>query len=213
MKGTDSYGVVYVLTNEAMPDIVKIGKTQNLKQRLGILNTSVPLPFKVEYVCKSKNYHDIEKALHKAFAPERINPKREFFTTEPGRVIAILEVFNKAFNGEDITKEAVEEANAELTAEEKESQEKFRKRRPTLNFKEMGIVPGTVLSYINDPTIEVTVVDERRVKYQNEVVYLTPITTQLLGKEKDVQPSPYWNINGKNLKDIYEESYGITVED
>ena len=212
MKETDSHGVVYVLTNEAMPDIVKIGKTQNLKQRLGILNTSVPVPFKVEYVCKSKNYHKIEKALHAAFAPERINPKREFFTTEPERVIAILEVFNKEFNGEDITEEVTEETNAQLTVEEQESQERFRKRRPNLNFKQMGIKPGTVLSYVNDPTIQVTVVDEKKVKFQNEVVYLTPITTKLLGKEKDVQPSRYWSINGKNLKDIYEEIYGGTEE-
>lgn len=213
MKETDSYGVVYVLTNEAMPDIVKIGKTQNLKQRLGILNTSVPVPFKVEYVCKSKNYHKIEKALHAAFAPERINPKREFFTTEPERVIAILEVFNKEFNGEDITEEVTKETNALLTVEEQESQERFRKRRPNLNFKQMGIKPGTVLSYVNDPTIQVTVVDEKKVKYQNEIVSLTPITTKLLGKEKNVQPTRYWSINGKNLKDIYEEIFGITEED
>lgn len=47
-------GIVYVLSNPAMPGIVKIGRSdqKDLKQRLrSLFNTSVPLPFKVEFAC------------------------------------------------------------------------------------------------------------------------------------------------------------------
>ena len=47
--------IIYILTNEAMPGYVKIGKTaNNLEQRVRDLSasTSVPLPFTVFYACK-----------------------------------------------------------------------------------------------------------------------------------------------------------------
>ena len=45
-----SKGIVYVLSNPAMPDIVKIGKTRDINQRLSSLySTGVPLPFKCVY--------------------------------------------------------------------------------------------------------------------------------------------------------------------
>ena len=48
MSDDNSYGVVYVLTNPAMPGIVKIGKTSrsDIHARLNELySTGVPLPF------------------------------------------------------------------------------------------------------------------------------------------------------------------------
>jgi hypothetical protein len=52
--------IVYVLTNEAMPGLVKIGMTDdtNPDTRVSQLySTGVPLPF------------EVEQALHSAFAP------------------------------------------------------------------------------------------------------------------------------------------------
>jgi predicted GIY-YIG superfamily endonuclease len=42
--------VVYILTNESMPDLVKIGITDNLERRIRELdNTSTPLHFECFY--------------------------------------------------------------------------------------------------------------------------------------------------------------------
>ena len=73
-------GSVYVLTNPAMPNMVKIGKTtRNVELRLADLySTGVPLPFECEYAAKVKDLDKTEKAFHKAFSPNRVNPKREF---------------------------------------------------------------------------------------------------------------------------------------
>ncbi len=74
--------IVYVLTNSAMPGLVKIGYTtqDDANSRIGQLyTTGVPVPFELNYACKVQNAEEIEKALHIAFSPQRINPKRNFF--------------------------------------------------------------------------------------------------------------------------------------
>ena len=51
----DNMGVVYVLTNPAMPGLVKIGKTtqNDVTTRISQLyTTGVPLPFDCEYAVK-----------------------------------------------------------------------------------------------------------------------------------------------------------------
>jgi hypothetical protein len=85
--------VVYVLTNPAMPRLVKIGRTsqEDAKDRITQLYaTGVPFPFKLEFACKVANPDEVEEALHQAFAPQRVNPKREFFKIDAAQAIAIL---------------------------------------------------------------------------------------------------------------------------
>lgn len=87
--------IVYVLTNEAMPGYVKIGKTNtSLEQRVAELSrsTSVPLPFTVSYACTVKDAAFVERLLHDAFDNNRVNPRREFFNIDPERVVAALKL-------------------------------------------------------------------------------------------------------------------------
>lgn len=93
-------GIVYVLSNPAMPGIVKIGRSdqKDLKQRLrSLFNTSVPLPFKVEFACyvEKADTKNLEAALHSAFADKRVHEKREFFRVQKEQVIPILQFCNK----------------------------------------------------------------------------------------------------------------------
>ena len=65
--------IVYILTNSAFPDYVKIGRTKNLKKRLQQLDsTSVPLPFECYYAVEVKDAKKIEKLLHGAFSSKRV---------------------------------------------------------------------------------------------------------------------------------------------
>ena len=77
------YGIVYLLTNPVMPGLVKIGMTtqEDIDKRMKELyTTGVPVPFECQFACKVKkgDCAKIEKALHTAFAPQRINANREF---------------------------------------------------------------------------------------------------------------------------------------
>ena len=96
-----SEGTVYVLTNPAMPGMVKIGKTtRDVSFRLADLySTGVPLPFECEYAALVKDVDETEKAFHIAFHPNRVNPRREFFNIKSEQAIILL----KQMAIEDVT--------------------------------------------------------------------------------------------------------------
>lgn len=74
-------GYVYVLSNPAMPDLLKIGHTlHSLRKRVEQLSapTSVPQPFAIEASFLSERPASDERAIHQAFATYRA-PNREFF--------------------------------------------------------------------------------------------------------------------------------------
>ena len=199
-------GTVYVLTNPAMPNMVKIGKTtRNVELRLADLySTGVPLPFECEYAAKVKDVDNTEKAFHTAFEPSRVNPKREFFNINPEQAIAVLELMAI----EDVTPSIQNEAK-KIDIEANASSEKFKKkRRPTLNYFEMGLKEGDILKFGRNDEI-CTVINGRQVSYRNEPWYLSNLTNKLLNRTGPMDGSPYWYFNGKNLKDIYNETYSI----
>ena len=102
--------VVYVLTNPAMPGLVKIGMSaqSNTGERLAQLyTTGVPVPFELQFACRVTNPEQVESALHIAFGPQRINPRREFFRIDPEQAIAILRLLH--------TEETTNEVAAEPT--------------------------------------------------------------------------------------------------
>ncbi|MGL4492894.1 MAG: GIY-YIG nuclease family protein, partial [Tannerellaceae bacterium] len=118
--------------------------------------------------------------------------------------IAILELFNR----KEITGEVTAEIENDLTADDKVASEKIKSvRRPSMNYREMGIMPDSILSFIKDRNISVTVVSDKKVNFQEEETSLTAVTKQLLGIERPIQPTPYWEYEGKNLREIYDETY------
>lgn len=161
----NNYGIVYVLTNPAMPGLVKIGMTSrnNIDERMKELyGTGVPVPFECKYACKvkSSDCEKIEKALHTAFAPDRINTNREFFKIKPEQAMAILELFNR----EDVTQEITDEIDNDLTTEDKSASEKINSsRRPPLNYFEMGMKKDDLLVFIKDNNIIASIADEKKV--------------------------------------------------
>ena len=199
-------GSVYVLTNPAMPNMVKIGKTtRNVELRLADLySTGVPLPFECEYAAKVRDVDKTEKAFHTAFEPSRVNPKREFFNINPEQAIAVLSLMAI----EDVTPSVQEKAKT-IDKEATASAEKFKKkRRPTLNYFEMGLKEGDILKFGRNEE-SCTVLNGRQVSYQGETWFLSNLTNKLLDRTGPMDGSPYWYFNGKNLKDLYNETYSI----
>lgn len=84
-------GYVYILTNEAMPGLVKIGKTtRSVDQRvLELQSTGVPLPFKVYECILSPNCHQLEAEVHSLMPDLRVSNSREFFRCDPATAFEI----------------------------------------------------------------------------------------------------------------------------
>lgn len=76
------YGFVYILTNEYMPDVYKVGCTERSPHaRAEELSkpTGVPAPFNVLCYIECQNFQEEERNLHQWLADYRISNSREFF--------------------------------------------------------------------------------------------------------------------------------------
>ena len=203
------YGIVYLLTNPCMPGLVKIGMTkqEDLDKRMKELyTTGVPVPFEYQFACKvnNKDCAKIEKALHTAFYPQRVNKNREFFKINVEQAKAILELFHHT----DVTEDVSEEIQNDLTDDDKAASSKAQAKRPALNFYEMGLHKGDILKWKDDPNIFVTIISDRRVSYNGEEVSISALSAQLKGyKAKHIQPTPHWLFGETLLSDIYDETY------
>ena len=204
--------IVYVLTNPAMPGIIKIGRTNNEdpQVRMNQLYTvGVPLPFECSIavdVGDEQTAIGLERALHIAFGPNRLNPRREFFEIDSGQVEAVLRMWP---GGKDVTPEVNMDTD-DLDPTDIEAAQRFRRRRPNLNFSEMGIPVESTLIALHTGE-EATVVGDKRVLFRGEECSLTAATRAALDMNPDqlgVRPTPHWTYKGRNLSEIFEETYG-----
>lgn len=81
-NSASSVGVVYVLSNECMPGLLKIGWTRGTAaaRATTLSATSVAMPFVVEHhTGQMENAHSIEKGAHDALSSQRVSQNREFF--------------------------------------------------------------------------------------------------------------------------------------
>ena len=117
--------IVYILTNQSMPDIIKIGITDNLDRRIRELdNTSTPLPFECYYAVEVQDAKLIEKKIHEGLDDKRIRQSREFFNATPEQAKALLEIA-EVMGGKNVTptEDIVE------TIQDKQALDNARKKR------------------------------------------------------------------------------------
>jgi hypothetical protein len=190
--------IIYILTNEAMPDLIKIGMTdERLEERVKELSrqTAVPLPFEVYFACEVENMREVEKSLHDAFLDHRINPKKEFFRLNPERVVSILKLLQK----KDVTPVTDEFEGAE----EKNAVEIAKERRSRFNFSLAHLPAGETIEYYYDNAITATVINDREILCNGETNSLNQITLKLLKNSgriwKSVQGPAFWVYQGETL--------------
>lgn len=129
---------VYILSNESMPGIYKVGKTYNrLTQRAKELyTTGVPTPFHIESQYQVYNCDAVEKKAHQILHHCRVNRGREFFRHDK---TAIEEVILLAIELTDdaLGKDSVTFADLELRRQEKAREQEIAEaqRRETQRLK------------------------------------------------------------------------------
>jgi hypothetical protein len=169
--------IVYIVTNPVNPELVKVGRTNNLEERVRSLSahSGVPVPFEVYYACTVKDSVKVERHIHEGFGDHRVNPKREFFRINPERVLAILKLVEE----QEITpsRDFVEDAD------EQQSLNKERTRRSNFTFSSVGIPVGSTLHFVRDESITVKVVDDRNVEFEGKVTSLSQSSLTLLTRD------------------------------
>ena len=188
---------VYILTNEAMPGIIKIGLTENpVSERvLQLDTTSVPIPFQCYYAAKVEDHKKVERALHTAFGDFRIRPNREFFKMDPFRVKAILEVLAL----EDVTPKN----EIVATAEDSQALRTVGIKAGRFRFPSAGIPIGAVLNFVKDLNLTATVQEDSWLVFDGEKHSLTTAALEALKKcgynWSSVQGPEYWLYNGESV--------------
>jgi hypothetical protein len=83
---------LYVLSNPAMPGLIKIGKTTTSPdQRMAELySTGVPAPFVLELSLQVEDCHVSERKAHQALIDCRLSSNREFFQTSIAHAIKVI---------------------------------------------------------------------------------------------------------------------------
>ncbi len=199
--------IVYIFINQSMPDMVKIGITDNVERRVKELSgsTGVPLPFECYYAVKvSEDAKKLEKKIHEGFDKQRVRREREFFYTSPENAKSILELL-EIMGGENVTpKEDIVE-----NQEEKQALDEARKLRKRFNFSMLDIKPGEILKFKKDNSIICEVHDETQVKFRDKVTSLSnsaDIILKEMGYEwLSVQGPRWWVYEGKTLSELRNE--------
>lgn len=189
--------IIYLLTNEAMPNLVKIGFTDSdVEARMTDLSraTGVPLAFECYFAAEVADATKLEKTLHQLFAETRVNPRREFFRVDPEKVVLAISI------GEF---KEVTPGFADVDKEEKEALEKVKARRPRIKLEAIGILPGAVLNFSRDESVTATVLDGGKVNFEGEVMSPSAAALKALHrmgyKTPTASGSDYWMFDGELL--------------
>ena len=188
--------IVYVLTNPSMPDIVKIGMTDNLTVRMrSLYNSSTPVPFECYFACTVADMRFVEKSIHNGFDDFRINPRREFFRIDPEKVVSIL----KMVMIDDVT--PTDDVVDDET--DQRSLDNERKIRNRFNFDMVQIPVGSILTFVKDPELTAIVVNKNKVEFEGEVQSLTSSALKIIhrmGYEWSKVSGPqYWSYEDETL--------------
>ena len=192
-------GIVYVLTNDAMPDYIKIGQTggdssKDVLQRMRELSqpTGVPLPFNCEYAAVVDEYIRVEQSLLKdVFGDRRVGNKEFLVDVSPFRVKAVL----KLIEIEDVTP-------GQSDTQEPPGDDVLPRRARADNFRfHMADVPiGAILVWADNPSIQCNVVNDRQVEYDGRVTTISNVAKEIKGWTS-ARGALYWTYEGDTLQE------------
>jgi hypothetical protein len=195
--------IVYILTNEAMPGYIKIGRTgTSVEQRMRELDkTSTPLPFQCYYAARVEDDQKLERTRHAAFGDHRVRSSREFFGLDPYKARVVIELLAL----EDVTPrgDTFEDAESEAAVQ------KATKSSGRYSFSENAIPMGSILEYVSDRSVTCQVHDENNVNFNGEIC--SPSRAAVLanndrgGRATALSGTAFWLFEGETLSSIREQ--------
>ena len=192
-------GYIYIMTNPALKDMVKIGYATDVEARRQQLSTTA-LPYEYEVYATYETPGNLEdKKLHKMI--DKLNPdlrvskNREFFVMSPEDAYELLETIAIISGSQDKLKKMKEV--------KKPSTQMIRK--PTINFYKCGLKDGDKLVCTEDSKLVVVIKGEHKVLYKNELTSLAAIMKKVKGYSNNFGAS-FFTYKGELLTDIAERT-------
>jgi hypothetical protein len=189
-KSSNTPLYLYIITNISMPDICKVGITNNIDRRLKDLNkTSLPTRFQIYETFKLENAEILEQTILQHFAENRINKKREFLKIHPERICDFIQ----------------ENKNIKIKKDE----------NVMSKFGKMKINKGEVLKFKEGEKIYQNIIakvgEGNNIIYQGNKTSLSKSAQKILKEKFDkhwkaVQGTIYWTYKGKTIREIMDEN-------
>ena len=195
-------GKVYILTNDAMPGIIKIGITEgSVEERMKTLDTTpVPMPFRFHFAIESEKFKEIEKLMHNAFSHFRIRDNREFFKMDAENAVSALKISGAPEI--KMNNEMIDEKGAII-------EEELKPLKKVFTFSSVNIPENAELSFTRDESIKCKVISDREVEYEGVKYYLSGLAKKLFNDMgynwKAVQGTMYFKYKDKILSEIRNE--------
>lgn len=190
-------GYIYIMSNPALKDMVKIGYAADVESRRKQLSTTA-LPYEYETYATYETSGNLEdKKLHKMIDklnPDlRISKNREFFILSPEDAYELLESIATISGTIDKLKKV-----------KISSAKKQKTKRPPVNFAKCNIPVGAELIFTEDSSVVAIVVDDRKVQFNDEITSLSAISDRIKGYS--TSGPTFFTYNGKTISQIAEET-------
>ena len=221
----DMIGYIYILVNPVYWNMVKIGYTSDIKRRLKELNSSTSVPIEYEcYALYEVATENVDKKLHKII--DMLNPllrvranlqsnkrEREFYSMSKEDAFLLLQNIAAISNTEN--KLHLTERDGTIQRKSQEwnpfenttfPEQPKRERLKRFSFSEVEIEQGSVLEFVKDPDIHVTVLDDQYVSYLGEKFSLSALAQKLINSKYPLQGPLYFSYQGKVLADMRKGS-------
>ena len=203
-------GVIYILVNPAFPNLVKIGYSDEVKNRLKSLNSNSGLPdpyhvyatYKVKKRLKDLKLHDLIDSLDSDL--KHVN-NREFYEMSPEKAYGILSAIAEINGDEDLL--VLNPLNDDFfkTIDGKTTSSVSVEKKDPLTFALLNIPIGAELVYKDDVSVVVrTVNDKSSVEYHGNVYSMSGLVKHLKNGGS-WQGGEYFMYEGKKLTDMRKE--------
>lgn len=209
---------IYIATNDTLwypvgngqfLPLIKIGYTNadDIDQRLNQLNhtTSAAGPFKkfasyeiapIAGAMPDKLVHKIIQAIDPSL---RLNENKEYFIWRPEDAYKFFESMAKLHGCED---KLVRYDGAAPAAPPSPP---VSGKLPATDLGKMGIPPGAVLHYKDDPQITCTVYNHKKVQYQGTVYSMSQLAQLLRRRSGAIQGTLWFTYHGHTIAELWAE--------
>ena len=131
-------GFVYIMTNDSMPGIIKVGMSTKVptERAKELEDTGLPMPYVVQYYAFFDDMRQAEKKAHNELSKYHYN--KEFFKTDVGTAINCIENLGLSFNRLYCKLDKVELYKLALRVDPDDADAHFGLGDANLHFKDRG---------------------------------------------------------------------------